>query len=89
MSFFFFFQIVNLFFIALDESCPDLAPPENGAKACETWLAGVSCTVHCNKGYGFVNQPEDVYFCAPGGTWMNALENGQKALHFPDCSSIE
>ncbi|PFX17351.1 Low-density lipoprotein receptor-related protein 6 [Stylophora pistillata] len=62
-----------------DESCPDLAPPENDAKACETWLAGVSCTVHCNKGYGFVNQPEDVYFCAPGGTWVNAYENGQRA----------
>ncbi|XP_022803617.1 sushi, von Willebrand factor type A, EGF and pentraxin domain-containing protein 1-like isoform X3 [Stylophora pistillata] len=76
----------NFKVIITDESCPDLAPPENGAKACETWLAGVSCTVHCNKGYGFVNQPEDVYFCTPGGTWMNALENGQKALHFPDCS---
>ena len=74
-------------FFSQDKSCPDLPPPENGAKACEMWLTGVFCTVHCNEGYGFVEQPEDVYFCTPGGTWMNAFVNGQKAPAFPDCSS--
>lgn len=79
----------NFKVIITGESCPDLPPPENGAKACTTWLAGVSCTVHCNKGYGFVNEPEDLYFCPPGGTWVNSYENGQKAPRFPDCSSME
>ena len=74
-------------FFSQDKSCPDLPPPENGAKACEMWLTGVSCTVHCNEGYGFIEEPKDVYFCTPGGTWLNAFVNGQKAPAFPDCSS--
>lgn len=55
----------------------------NGAKACETWLTGMFCTVHCNEGFGFVDQPEALYLCTPGGIWKNA---GKETPSLPDCS---
>ncbi|XP_068706774.1 uncharacterized protein [Montipora foliosa] len=69
-----------------DSPCEDLPAPKNGAKACETWLAGLICTVHCNKGYGFANTPETVYSCSPNGEWFNAKVPGSTVPAFPDCS---
>ena len=66
----------------------DLPTPLNGAKACETWLAGMMCTVHCNKGYGFANNPDVLYYCRPNGKWWNAkTKKGQTTPTPPDCSS--
>lgn len=69
-----------------DSPCEDFPAPKNGAKACETWLAGLICTVHCNKGYGFANTPETVYICSPNGEWFNAKVPGSTVPAFPDCS---
>jgi len=70
-----------------DSPCEDLPAPKNGAKACETWLAGLMCTVHCNEGYGFANTPETAYYCKPNGEWFNAYLPGSNKPAFPDCSS--
>lgn len=67
-------------------SCEDLPAPLNGAKACETWLVGMHCTVHCNKGYGFATDPQKLYFCTPTGRWVNARVKGNEKPHLPDCS---
>jgi len=42
------------------------------------------CTVHCNEGFGFVDQPEALYVCSPKGAWINA---GKGTPSLPDCSS--
>ena len=68
--------------------CKDLPAPLNGAKACETWLVGMHCTVHCNKGYGFATDPQKLYFCTPKGQWINAKVKGNEKPHLPDCSSM-
>ena len=71
-----------------DSPCEELAPPVNGAKACETWMAGIMCTVHCNNGYGFANHPDPVYFCRPTtGEWFHERNNKGKKPSLPDCSS--
>ncbi|KAL9960417.1 hypothetical protein ACROYT_G033872 [Oculina patagonica] len=67
-------------------TCPNIPAPLNGAKACETWLTGMFCTVHCNEGFGFAIKPHPVYFCTPDGTWKNAKVPGKKTPSFPDCS---
>ncbi|PFX24406.1 sushi, von Willebrand factor type A, EGF and pentraxin domain-containing protein 1-like isoform X3 [Stylophora pistillata] len=67
-------------------SCEDLPAPLNGAKACETWLVGMHCTVHCNKGYGFATDPQQLYFCTPTGRWVNAKVKGNEKPHLPDCT---
>ncbi|XP_015752647.1 PREDICTED: sushi, von Willebrand factor type A, EGF and pentraxin domain-containing protein 1-like, partial [Acropora digitifera] len=74
--------------IITDYTCPDLPAPLNGAKACETWLTGMFCTVHCNTGFGFVNQPQSLYVCSPDGTWHNAKVQGKETPSLPDCSKI-
>ena len=83
------FRLVLLFsqFLSLkDTPCVDLPAPKNGAKACETWLAGgMTCTVHCNKGYGFANHPQPIYHCNAKGKWVNVKVPKKPA--FPDCSS--
>ena len=71
----------------LDSKCKELSPPKNGAKACETWLAGLMCTVHCNNGYAFAKIPQTVYYCSPSGKWWNANTPGSKDPALPDCSS--
>lgn len=72
--------------IITDHTCPDLPSPLNGAKACETWLTGMFCTVHCNYGYAFVEQPQKVYVCTPDGSWQNAIVKGKNTPALPDCS---
>ena len=75
-------------FSVIESPCQDLKAPLNGAKACETWLAGLMCTVHCNEGYGFVNFPHPVYYCSPTtGEWFHARANKGKTPSLPDCSS--
>jgi len=70
-----------------DSPCKELPAPKNGAKACETWLAGIMCTVHCNKGYGFAINPDPLYYCRPNGKWWNAKsKKGTKNPALPDCS---
>ena len=76
-----------VFLLVQDYTCPDLPAPLNGAKACETWLTGMFCTVHCNTGFGFVNQPQSLYVCSPDGTWHNAKVQGKETPSLPDCSS--
>lgn len=66
--------------------CEELEPPLNGAKACETWLVGMHCTVHCNKGYSFAADPQKLYFCTPKGRWVNAKVEGEEKPALPDCS---
>ena len=66
--------------------CEELEPPLNGAKACETWLVGMHCTVHCNKGYSFAADPKKLYFCTPEGRWVNAKVEGEEKPALPDCS---
>lgn len=81
---------IILFIYLKDSPCVDLPTPLNGAKACETWLAGMMCTVHCNKGYGFANNPDVLYYCKPNGKWWNAkTKNGETTPTPPDCLSKE
>ncbi|XP_020600487.1 sushi, von Willebrand factor type A, EGF and pentraxin domain-containing protein 1-like [Orbicella faveolata] len=76
-------KFLFIFTSVKDYTCPDLQAPLNGAKACETWLKGMFCTVHCNEGFGFVVQPEALYVCSPKGIWINA---GKETPSLPDCS---
>ena len=81
----------NCFFSCIIESlCVDLPAPKNGAKACETWVPGLACTVHCNKGYGLALKPDPVYICSPDtGKWLNFNSPSRKHMKpaLPDCSS--
>ena len=44
------------------------------------------CTVHCNKGYTFAADPQELYFCTPKGQWINAKVEGVEKPALPDCS---
>jgi len=78
------------FLFTISESlCVDLPAPKNGAKACETWVPGLACTVHCNKGYGLALKPDPVYICSPyTGKWLNFNSPSRKHMKpaLPDCS---
>ena len=77
--------LATVCFSLSDSPCVEFKAPKNGAKACETWLAGMICTVHCNEGYGFAEYQPPTYHCSPTtGMWF---PGGVKNLVVPDCSS--
>ena len=81
-----FFEQIVLFPSVQGSPCDQILPPLNGAKACSTWhTAGAFCTVHCNKGYAFVEKPAPLYICTPNGQWRIDAVTTIDAL--PDCAS--
>ncbi|XP_038054999.1 sushi, von Willebrand factor type A, EGF and pentraxin domain-containing protein 1-like [Patiria miniata] len=64
-------------------SCPNYPDPRNGARACDQWLFGQFCRVHCNRAFEFTETPAIWYICS-GSTWRT-FPTG-RAIPWPDCS---
>ena len=64
------------------KDCIDLAPPKNGAKACDDWAFGRYCTPSCNSKWDFTQEvpPFSIWVCGSSGTWS-------PSNRLPDCSS--
>ncbi|KAL4218702.1 positive regulation of smoothened signaling pathway [Mactra antiquata] len=77
----------------LEESCPALQPPANGALACDTWLAGRFCQLFCEEGYvvtddnktavNEINKQRQLLVCSDSYTWLNT-EN----VELPPCEKV-
>ncbi|XP_038061479.1 neurogenic locus notch homolog protein 2-like [Patiria miniata] len=64
--------------------CHVLDPPANGALACDLWVQGTLCSIHCNEMYDIPRLmgslvPERLYRCGYSGTWF-------PHDNVPDCS---
>jgi len=84
-------EYCRFLFTIAESSCVDLAPPENGAKVCETWWPELRCTTHCNKEYALAFHPDPVYVCTLMNSkweWRNFKVPWRKGtkLALPDCS---
>ncbi|CAH3141747.1 unnamed protein product [Porites lobata] len=65
------------------KDCIDLAPPKNGAKACDDWAFGRYCTPSCNSNWDFTQEvpPFTIWVCGSSGTWS-------PSSRLPDCSKV-
>ncbi|KAL4218698.1 hypothetical protein ACF0H5_021286 [Mactra antiquata] len=73
----------------LEESCPALQPPDNGALACDTWFAGSFCKMLCQDGYVVtdekrINTHKQLLVCSDSHTWLNT-EN----VELPPCEKVD
>ncbi|CAH3173342.1 unnamed protein product [Porites evermanni] len=71
-----------------DSYCEKLSPPENGAITCESWMAGLMCTVHCNEGYDMAFRPRPWYYCESDGNWRRGNTKWSKKPTVPECSGM-
>ncbi|KAL4218701.1 hypothetical protein ACF0H5_021289 [Mactra antiquata] len=78
----------------LEESCPALQPPDNGALACDTWFAGRFCQMQCQEGYVVTDDKDtsiderdkhkQLLVCSDSTTWLNT-EN----VELPPCEKVD
>lgn len=80
---------MSFIFYVLDSYCEKLSPPENGAITCESWMAGLMCTVHCNEGYDMAFRPRPWYYCESDGNWRRGNTKWTKKPTVPECSGTK
>lgn len=81
--------VMSFIFYLLDSYCEKLSPPENGAITCESWRAGLMCTVHCNEGYDMAFRPRPWYYCESDGNWRKGNTKWSKKPTVPECSGTK
>ncbi|XP_068737640.1 uncharacterized protein [Montipora capricornis] len=62
--------------------CEDIAPPLNGAKACDYWALGKYCSPFCNVNWDFTSTlAQSLWVCGASGKWF-------PHDRWPDCTTV-
>ena len=80
---------MSFIFYVLDSYCEKLSAPENGAIICESWMARLMCTVHCNEGHDMAFQPRPWFYCESDGNWRRGNKKWSKKPTVPECSGTK
>lgn len=70
--------LLDRFFLAADESCPEPSAPAHGSIHCSMVNSDKVCSVVCDAGFVFSSPPSAYYTCSKNGVWTPSRS-------IPDC----
>lgn len=70
--------LLDRFFLAADESCPEPRAPAHGSIHCSMVNSDKVCSVICDAGFVFSSPPSAYYTCSKNGVWTPSRS-------IPDC----